>query len=219
VRAAAYTSVAALLVLPVAEARAETPGRLSSRLYVGAALSGIGAESSLSADGGPSQDEGGGANIAFNAAYLQGLLPHFGVGIYAGAASADSIWSRDRGEGRGRAQLALGPMFVGSVPGTFNVDWRIGLPIGYTLMWIRPGRGRAVEETYSNAHGLNGSLVLGVDILGKHHGGFVDLTYALQLSWLTHSATLRSDESVRSEQSYRYFDRGLALGAGYVYQF
>jgi hypothetical protein len=219
-RAAVCASAAALLaLLNVSAARAETARRLSSRLYQGFAIGDIGAASSLSMDDGPSQDEGGSTNFAFNAAYLQGLLPYFGVGLFAGVGSADTAWSYDRGESRTRVQLALGPVFVGPLPGAPGIEWRIGLPIGYTLAWFKPGKGRAVEDTYSNARGMNAALVLGADMLGTHHGGFIDLAYTFRLTWLTHTATLRSDKAVHIEQSYRYFERGLALGGGYVYQF
>jgi hypothetical protein len=222
-RAAACALVAALLVLcNVSEARAEKKAdRLSSRLYTGVALSVGGDESaaSLRVDDGPSQDEGSSPNVAFNAAYLQGLLPHFGVGLFAGVGSADTYWSNERGESRTRVRLALGPVFVADLPGTNGIEWRIGIPIGYTLAWYKPAKGRAVEETYSNASGMNAALVVGADIVGKHHGGFIDLAYSFHLTWLTHTATLRSDESVHVQQSYRYFERTLALGGGYVYQF
>lgn len=213
-------STVALLVLHNApEARAETTKRLSSRLYAGVAFGGIGSGASLCIDDGPSEDEGGTANLALNAAYLQGILPYFGVGLFAGVGSANTAWSADRGENRTRVPLALGPVFIGPVPGGPGVEWRIGLPVGYTLAWFKPAKGRAVEESYSSARGINASLVLGADIIGKHHGGFIDLAYTFHLTWLTHTATLRSDESVRVQQSYRYFERALALGAGYVYQF
>lgn len=221
-RAAVCASVAALLMLHnVSEARAEKGNHLSSRLYQGVALSVGGDESaaSLSIDDGPSQAEGSDINASLNVSYLQGLLPHFGVGLFAGFGSANTFWSYNRDEIRTRAQLALGPVFVSELPGTNGVEWRIGIPIGYTLAWYKPAKGRAVEDTYSNGHGMNAALVLGADIVGRHHGGFIDLAYSFHLTWLTHTATLRSDESVHIQQSYRYFERTLALGGGYVYQF
>jgi hypothetical protein len=126
----------------------------------------------------------------------------------------------DRGESRTRAQLALGPVFVGTYQTRRpNIEWRIGMPFGYTRAWFNPGKDRAVEENFSTAHGMNLSLVAGIDILGKHHGGFVDLAYALHLTWLSHTATLKSDESVQAKQSYRYLDLGVVFGSGYVYRF
>jgi hypothetical protein len=98
-------------------------------------------------------------------------------------------------------------------------EWRIGLPLGYTRAWINPGEGRAVDESFSAAHGMNLSVVAGVDFIGKHHGGFIDLAYAVHLTWLTHTATLKSDRSVQSKESYRYLDQALVFGVGYVYRF
>jgi hypothetical protein len=213
------TVVAALLTLyNVSEARADTPSRPDSRLYQGNSI-GL-SNASLSIDDHHQQDEGAGLFLALTAGYLQGLLPHFGVGLFAGIGSGGTNWSQNRGEGRTRTQLALGPVFVGSLQARRpNIEWRIGMPIGYTRAWFKPGKGRAVEETFSAAQGINLSLVVGIDILGKHHGGFVDLTGALHMTWLTHTATLKSDESVQTKQSYRYFDRALVLGTGYVYRF
>jgi hypothetical protein len=220
-RTAVCASVAALLALHnVSEARAETSSRPGNRLYQGFALGGFGAAATLNIDDRQQHDEGGGVNVALNAAYLQGLLPHFGLGLFAGIGSAATAWSADRGEDRTRAQFALGPVFVGTYqPRRPNIEWRIGIPVGYTRAWFNPGQGRAVEEAFSTAHGMNLSLVAGIDILGKHHGGFIDLTYAFHLTWLTHGATLKSDESVRTKQSYRYFEQGAFLGFGYVYRF
>jgi hypothetical protein len=203
----------------VSEARAETSSRPGSRLYQGVAISGSGA-ASLNIDDRRQHAEGGSVNVAFNVAYLQGVLPHFGLGLFAGIGSGSTTWSADRGENRTRAQLALGPVFVGTYRARRpNIEWRIGIPLGYTQAWFSPGKSRAVEETFSTGRGMNLSLVAGIDILGKHHGGFVDLGYALHLTWLTHSATLKSDNSVRTKQSYRYVEQGLALGCGYVYRF
>lgn len=216
-KAATCAAATALLVLcNVPAARAETPSRLSSRLYLGAALAS--GEPKLSIDGGPLLDEDSTINAALNAGYLQGLLPYFGVGLYAGFGSAGTYWSQNRGESRVRAELALGPVFVFQLP-WFSNDWRIGLPVGYTLAWFKPAEGRAVEDEYSTGHGMNAALVFGADIVGKHHGGFIDFAYTYRLTWLTHTATLKSDESVRVEQSYRYSEGGMAFGGGYVYKF
>jgi hypothetical protein len=219
-RAAVGVLVAGLVALHHAsEARADTSSRPGSRLYQGFAISAFDA-ASLSSNDRQQQDEGGSVNVAINAAYLQGVLPHFGLGLFASIGSGDTNWSANRGEARTRAQFALGPVFVGTYRARRpNVEWRIGIPFGYTRAWFNPGKGYAVEETFSTGHGMNLSLVAGIDILGKHHGGFVDLAYALHLTWLTHTATLKSDASVQTEQSYRYFYRGLVLGSGYVYRF
>lgn len=219
-RAAVCALVAALVALHSVSAQAETSSRPRSRLYQGFAIGAFDAASSLSIDDRRQHDEGGSINVAINAAYLQGVLPHFGLGLFAGIGSGNTSWSDDRGETRTRAQLALGPVFVTKYQVLFpKTEWRIGIPFGYTRAWFNPGKGRAVEETFSTAHGMNLSVVVGVDILGKHHGGFVDLAYAFHLTWLTHTATLKSDESVQTKQSYRYFDRGLVLGSGYLYRF
>ncbi len=221
-RAGVCSLAAALLVLyDVSEARAEKGNHLSSRLYQGVAVSVGGDESaaSLSIDGGPAHHEDSYINASINAAYVQGLLPHFGVGLFAGFGSANTFWSYYRDESRTRAQLALGPVFVSELPGTNGIEWRVGIPIGYSLAWYEPAKGRAVEDTYANAHGMNAAVVVGADIVGRHHGGFIDLAYSFHLTWLTHTATLRSDASVHVAESYRYFERTLALGGGYVYQF
>jgi hypothetical protein len=220
VKAVVCALVALLVALHHAsEARADTSTRPGSRLYQGFAI-GASAASSLSIEGGRQQDEGGSVNVALNAAYLQGVLPHFGLGLFASIGSGDTSWSANRGETRTRAQFALGPVFVGTYRARRpNIEWRIGIPFGYTRAWFSPGTGRAVEETFSTGHGMNFSLVVGIDLLGKHHGGFVDLAYAFHLTWLTHTSTLKSDESVQTQQSNRHFARGLVLGSGYVYRF
>lgn len=210
----------ALLVLcRSTEARADSPSPPRSRLYMGSSFS-ISAQSSLTVDGRPQGDEGGAFGLAVNVGYLQRLVPHLGVGLFAGMGLAPSYWSEQRGETRNRAQLALGPVFFGTeVRRRPTIEWRIGLPIGYTRAWLRPGPGRAVEETYSPGSGLNISLIGGLDILGAHHGGYFDLGYALHLTWLTHTATLKADPSVQSQQSYRYSDHALIVGTGYTYRF
>jgi hypothetical protein len=210
-------SVTALLVLcNVSAAGAETPNRPSSRLYTGVAV--VGGFPKLSIDGGPALSEDSTPNAALNAAYLQGLLPYFGVILSASVGTAGTAWSEDRGESRARAQLALGPVFVFQLPG-WTVDWRIGLPVGYTHAWHKPVEGRAVADEYSNGHGMNAALLFGADAIGKHHGGFIDFAYTYRLTWLTHTATLKSDESVHTEQSYRYSEGGFTFGGGYVYKF
>lgn len=217
-RGSVCTLVVALASLSnLSEARADTSSRLRSRFYQGFAL-GVGAASSLTIDDRSQHDEGGTFNAVINAAYVQGVLPHFGLGLFGSIGSASTAWSEDRKETRTRAQLALGPVLV--LPAGYpNLEWRVGVPFGYTRAWFNPGEGRAVEETFSTAHGMNLSLVTGLDMLGEHHGGFVDLSYVFHLTWLTHTSTLRSDESVQAKQSYRYLERGLFLGAGYAYRF
>ena len=219
-RTAACTVVAALLALLNApKAHAETSNRPSSRFHAGIGFGSLGGPSYLSIDHGRWLDEHGSINITFNADYVHGLLPYFGLGLFAGVGTGGASWSLDRGESRSRAQFALGPVFIAPFPGAPGTELRIGLPVGYTYAWFNPAKGRAVKETFSNGHGMNAALVVGVDITGKHHGAFVDLAYALNLTWLTHTATLKSDPSVRSQQEHRYFEHGLMLGAGYVYRF
>jgi hypothetical protein len=211
--------IAALAFCCSVEARADTPSPPRSRLYTGSTFS-FSAHSSLTVDGRAQDEEGGAVGLAFSLGYLQRLLPHLGAGLFAGLGSAPSYWSEQRGETRNRAQLALGPVFFGTaVRRRPTIEWRIGLPIGYTRAWLNPGPSRAVEESYSPANGVNFSLIGGLDILGAHHGGYVDLGYTLHLTWLTHTAILKADSSVQSQQSYRYFDRALVLGTGYTYRF
>jgi len=219
-KARASTLVIALLALCCSvEARADTPSPPRSRLYMGSTAS-ISAHSSLTVDGRSQGDEGGAFGVAVGVGYLQRLVPHLGVGLFAGIGTASSYWAEQRGEHRNRAQLALGPVFFGTeLRRSPTLEWRIGLPIGYTRAWLSPGPGRAVEETYSPGSGVNISLIGGLDILGAHHGGYVDLGYALHLTWLTHTATLKADPSVQSQQSYRYFDHAIILGTGYTYRF
>jgi hypothetical protein len=219
-RAAVCAIVTALLAFHhVPEARAETPSRPGSRLYQGFSFGNFGVSSSLSI-GDHRHDEESGFNVAVNVGYLQGLRRYLGLGLFAGIGSGDTYWSEQRGESRTRAHIALGPIFVGPFYARRpNIEWRIGLPLGYTRAWINPGQNREVEESFSAAHGMNLSVVAGVDIVGKHHGGFIDVAYAVHLTWLTHTATLKSDRSVQSKESYRYLDQALLLGVGYVYRF
>jgi hypothetical protein len=211
--------IAVLALCGSVEARADTPSSPRSRLYVGSTFS-FSARSSLTVDGHRQDDEGGAIGLAFSAGYLQRLLPHLGAGLFAGVGSAPTYWSEQRGEIRNRAQLAVGPVFFGTaIARRPTVEWRIGLPIGYTRAWFTPGPRRAVTEDYSPANGLNVSLIGGLDILGAHHGGYIDLGYAFHLTWLTHTATLDADPSVGSRQSYRYLDGAVIFGTGYSYRF
>ena len=75
------------------------------------------------------------------------------------------------------------------------------------------------RETYSRGRGLNLSLVAGLDFFGQHHGGYVDAAYAAHLTWVTHHATLKSDPTIRSTESYRYVEHAAVFGVGYAYRF
>ena len=214
------TLIIALLALcgPV-DALAEAPRPPRSRFYLGSSFTFSG-HSSLAIEDGAQHAEGGGLGLTFDVAYLQRLLPHVGASLSAGIGSAPTYWSTQRGEGRNRAQLALGPVLFGTAAKRGpNIEWRVGLPIGYTRAWFTPGPGRAVDEAYSPANGLNASLIGGLDIMGAHHGGYLHVGYTLHLTWLTHTAALKSDPRVRSQQQYRYLDGAVILGTGYAYRF
>jgi hypothetical protein len=208
----------ALLLAPRARAE-ETTVPPRSRIYTG--LSGsLTSNPTLSIDGQKQPSEGNSPGFAYTVGYLQRLMPHLGAVLTGGFGPTSTAWSSDRGESRTRADLAIGPVFCGTLGQSHPyVEWRLALPVGYSWAWFRQARGRAVEEKYSDGHGLNLSLVAGLDFFGQHHGGYLDVAYAARLTWITHSATLNSDPTIHSDQAYRYFEQAAVFGAGYAYRF
>lgn len=190
------------------EARADEPAAPRSRFFVGSSMTLLG-KTSVRIDG-SHRDEGSNLAFAFfDAGYLQRLLPHFGLQLGASLAVMESDWSAQRNESRTRFQLAAGPAFVGTLkPRSPTVEWRVALPVGYTRTSIESNSARLVEESYTGGSGLSLSLLGGLDIMGKHHGGYFNLGYALNLAWLKHSASLYGDPTVHSQESYRFTECG-----------
>lgn len=191
----------------------------SSRLFVGT-LGGLMAPPSLEIDGKSQPTEGNDIVLGFSAGYLQRLAPHLGLELFGSIGPSTTAWSDGRGESRTRADLALGPVYATTIhlkrP---EVSWRIGLPVGYTWAWFHAGKGRAVDESYSDGRGLNVSLTSGFDFFGHHHGAYLDGSYSMHLTWIDHHAVLKSDPSVRSDETYRYLEHTFVVGIGYLYRF
>lgn len=200
-------------------AHAQEMSPASSRFFTGA-QGGVMAPPSLHIDGKAQPSEGNDLAFGLTAGYLQRLAPHLGLQLIGTLGPAATAWSIARGESRTRADLALGPVYATTIKlRRPQVIWRIGLPIGYTWAWFRAGEGRAVEESYSGGRGLNVSLTSGFDFFGRRHGGYVDASYAMHLTWIDHHAVLESDPSVRSDEAYRYLEHSFVIGFGYAYRF
>ncbi|AKU99066.1 hypothetical protein AKJ09_05730 [Labilithrix luteola] len=79
------------------------------------------------------------------------------------------------------------------------------------------GEGRAVQHSYGTGLGANGGLLCGVDIAGRHSGGYFELAWIAHITWLDHTARLVRTGTVVNE-SYQYIDHVLLFSAGYLYR-
>lgn len=206
-------TLASFWALPSANAQDAAP---SSHLYAGGSFGSVGS-TLLSVDGARQPAEKYPFNFAVTAGYLQRLLPRFGVALQGSWGPTSSGWSEGRGEIRQRAGVTLAPTFALTLkPRHPTSQWRLGLPVGYSSLYIKPGPGRAVVERFTGGHGFSLGLVTGFDWFGTHHGGYFEAGYGMHVNWSTRHA---SSGSIKTSEEYRHLEYAALVGWGYAYRF
>jgi len=221
----AFAALALLLLTRAARADEDARGAL----YVGPKLSYFGS-SALQIDGKTQDAEDDPFGYGLSAGYRFRFVPWLGVQLGGSIGKYSTRWSRQRDESRVRADLALGLVVVGAIyrppgdqplskRGISRVDWRVGLPVGLTWVWLDEGPSRSVEAHYSGGRGYTVAPVVGADLFAGRHGAYIELGVSISRLHVKRTATLRGDPSVGGEESYRYSDGVLSLGWGYALEF
>jgi hypothetical protein len=190
----------------------------ASRISVGHEI-GLLIPSPTSIDGELQTREDGDFYIGITTGYSHALGdPRYGIVLLNRFATADSAWSRQRGENRYRIDLAIGPELRLPIRERrpFS-EWYFNLPIGPSLSSNRPGPGRAVREDYSAGYGFNVGLNGGVGVAGAQNGGTIGGGYLLHVQWLEHTARLSANPDSARRQRMRTLDHVIMMTFGYAF--
>lgn len=221
----AMAAALCLLLLPCA-ARADDATPRRSTLYVGPKVAFFGS-SGLVIDGETQKSESDFTDYALSAGYRYRLLPWLGAELSGSIGKYSTSWSRERDESRARADIALGPVLLGTLyraraakARLSRADWRLGIPVGVTWAWFEAGASRAVQARYEGGRGFTFGAVAGVDFsFAGNHGAYVDVGLAMSSLSITRSATVSAAPSVGGDEAYRYSDVRLWLAWGYALHF
>lgn len=198
---------------PVVAPPADRAPHQQSRLFAGFEA-GFLVTRPLRVDGKRASDEGGNLYVGFHAGYSHALSDRFGVMGLTRYSAWTTAWAERAGEERNRIDLSLGPE-VHARDGI--VGAYCSLPLGPTIVQSQAAEGRAVQHSYRGGLGVNAGLLCGVDIAGRHSGGYVELAWITHVTWLDHTARLIRSGAVVNE-SYQYVDNVLLFSAGYLYR-
>jgi hypothetical protein len=160
--------------------------------------------------------------VAFELGFTRLLVtPWFGLTALGRYGTWADGWSSFAGEGRRRIDLWLAPELryrLGNHRLAPTLTFAAG--VGPTLAFIRAASHRSVRESYDIGFGVNAGAraTLTATPLGPH--GMLLLTqYSHHITRIRHRIVVPSEPGLESSELYRFVDRQLLFGAGYLLEF
>jgi hypothetical protein len=167
-------------------------------------------------------DEHWNAGVALEAGYTRTLrAPWFGLTFLGRYGVWADGWSSFAGERRTRFDLWVAPEFRHRF-GTYGLAPTLSIAAGFgpTLARIAAAPHRSVRESYGTGFGLNtgARTTLTARPFGAH-GILLLAQYSLHVTLIRHRIAASTEPGLTSSELYRFVDRQLLLGAGYLVEF
>jgi hypothetical protein len=161
--------------------------------------------------------EAGLLNFAFALGYDQRISRAYSLGMLGRAGSWNSTWSSAVGYSRWQYDLSLVPRI--RFPGRTrrpNTELYVALPFGLTFARIDSPEHRAFSETIGPGVGWNLGPLVGVEMIGKRVGGFVELAVLFRGVSFDADYVPTSPEADPFSVHLRYLTNQMLLGGGVV---
>jgi hypothetical protein len=207
------TGVALALLLAPSSARAD----YDTHFFLGATFSPFWNGTVTRVDG-QRASEGEGVDFALElAGSRRVLVPWLALRSTARVGGWSTVWSDNRGEGRGHFEIEVGPEL--RIP-MHRATFRASVPFGYSFAWIRSTSGRSVRQEYAGGHGLSFGLSTVLELWGQgHHGGYFGLAYLGRVHSFRRETELIADPSVWGTERVRFTTAAAAFTGGYALRF